>query len=213
MHSKKTGLIKIGKSIQPEVRLLALERLFEDELSILATVNSEVITESELHNRFSHQKAIHPAGGTEWFRKSDELLECIEECEGRPDLTEHGDIKYREFTTFGLNLHAEHDRELIDALHSIRDEIGARSWSAVLRHIVMVYLNPPEVPPVALSPQAPAIDYRQLAAAITEGLVNAGVQGMATDTQDTQPLPIAESREDPNDPLIGRLLGNSWDEM
>ena len=73
IESSMTGLIKIGRSVDPESRLRALQTASPDKLTLLKAIPEQVVSESELHERFSH---LRRQG--EWFEAADEIREFIE---------------------------------------------------------------------------------------------------------------------------------------
>lgn len=72
IESGVTGLIKIGRSVDPESRLKALQTASPDKLTLLKVIPEQVVSESELHERFSH---LRRQG--EWFESSEEIREFI----------------------------------------------------------------------------------------------------------------------------------------
>lgn len=76
IKSKKSGLIKIGRSINPDKRFNAIRTMSPDELVLLGSIPEKVMTESELHKKFSH---LRKHG--EWFEGDDELWDFIDGLE------------------------------------------------------------------------------------------------------------------------------------
>lgn len=74
IESETTGLIKIGRSVNPSSRFNAIRTMSPDKLVLLGSVPEAVCSESELHKRF----AKHRKHG-EWFESSPEIRELIEE--------------------------------------------------------------------------------------------------------------------------------------
>lgn len=71
--SKKSGLVKIGKSIDPEARFASIQTMSPDELSLLGSFPEGDITESSLHQKFSHLRRHG-----EWFEFGDEIRKFIQ---------------------------------------------------------------------------------------------------------------------------------------
>ena len=67
-----TGLYKIGRSMQPEVRLKELQAGSPDMLTLCCVVNKDV--ELVLHERLKDTKHH-----SEWFKNSMELQKVIQE--------------------------------------------------------------------------------------------------------------------------------------
>lgn len=76
IESKETGLIKIGKSISPDKRFNAIRTMSPDELVLLGAMPEDVVTEHELHKKFSH---LRKHG--EWFEGAGELHNFIDELD------------------------------------------------------------------------------------------------------------------------------------
>lgn len=76
IESKEAGLIKIGRSINPDKRFNAIRTMSPDELVLLGSIPEKVMTESELHKKFSH---LRKHG--EWFEGDDELWSFIDGLE------------------------------------------------------------------------------------------------------------------------------------
>lgn len=76
IESKETGLIKIGRSISPDKRFNAIRTMSPDELNLLGTIPEEMVTEAELHKKFSH---LRKHG--EWFEGAGELHSFIDALE------------------------------------------------------------------------------------------------------------------------------------
>lgn len=74
IESETTGLIKIGRSVNPSSRFNAIRTMSPDKLVLLGSVPETVCSEAELHKRF----AKHRKHG-EWFEASPEIRELIEE--------------------------------------------------------------------------------------------------------------------------------------
>lgn len=72
IESGMTGLIKIGRSVNPESRLKSLQTASPDKLTLLKVIPEQVVSESELHERFAH---LRRQG--EWFESSEEIREFI----------------------------------------------------------------------------------------------------------------------------------------
>lgn len=70
-----SGFIKIGRSLNPELRLKQLEAGSPNQLVILGKVSGGSELEAELHKRFS----AHRERG-EWFRATRELRDFIKEA-------------------------------------------------------------------------------------------------------------------------------------
>jgi len=80
------GPIKIGHSDSPIKRLATLQTSHYEKLTILATVDGGLTTETKLHERFSKDR-LHG----EWFTPSEELMQYINQH--RPQ-KERGDLKF-----------------------------------------------------------------------------------------------------------------------
>lgn len=76
IESKETGLIKIGKSISPGKRFNAIRTMSPDELVLLGAMPEDVVTEHELHKKFSH---LRKHG--EWFEGAGELHNFIDKLD------------------------------------------------------------------------------------------------------------------------------------
>lgn len=74
IESKASGLIKIGRSINPAGRFSAIRTMSPEELSLLGSVPESVYSEGELHKRF----AKHRKHG-EWFQDAPEIRTLIAE--------------------------------------------------------------------------------------------------------------------------------------
>lgn len=75
IQGAKTGLIKIGKAVDCQIRLKTLQTGSPDKLHILKEIyTDDVGMERLLHNRFRY---CHSHG--EWFYPKKELLEVIEQ--------------------------------------------------------------------------------------------------------------------------------------
>lgn len=72
------GLIKIGFSIDPQLRLEKMQCGSPIPLKLLATTNGGHKLEKVLHKRFAKDRQHG-----EWFEPSKELLTIINECQGR----------------------------------------------------------------------------------------------------------------------------------
>lgn len=72
IESGMTGLIKIGRSVDPENRLKSLQTASPDKLTLLKVIPEQVVSESELHERFAH---LRRQG--EWFEAAEEIQEFI----------------------------------------------------------------------------------------------------------------------------------------
>jgi hypothetical protein len=70
------GAVKIGTSVDPRARLMALRTASADELVLVAVTSGGHKLERQLHLRFSIQRL-----NGEWFRPSDELRSLIESLE------------------------------------------------------------------------------------------------------------------------------------
>lgn len=75
IESETTGLIKIGRSVNPASRFNAIRTMSPDKLALLGSIPESVCSESELHKRF----AKHRKHG-EWFEDVPEIRELIEEA-------------------------------------------------------------------------------------------------------------------------------------
>ena len=69
-----TGAIKIGKSANPERRLVALRKLFGGRMELIGHIVGET-GETTLHRHLSRW-----ALGREWFNPSDQVLHVMEVC-------------------------------------------------------------------------------------------------------------------------------------
>lgn len=76
IESKESGLIKIGRSINPDKRFNTIRTMSPDELMFLGTIPEEVVTECQLHKKFSH---LRKHG--EWFEGESELRNFIDGLE------------------------------------------------------------------------------------------------------------------------------------
>lgn len=81
MRSLKSGLIKIGRSVNPRHRKSTLEHELDDQLEIIHTIKGPPRLEIELHKRFRLFRSLHPAlkHKREWFEPSAELIQFIDE--------------------------------------------------------------------------------------------------------------------------------------
>lgn len=86
MRNTENGLIKIGQSHHPSVRLHQIEDQVGARLELLATIPQPVPIEKLLHFKFAH---LQDHG--EWFNPGDDLLEMIAVYGDRPDLVGGGD--------------------------------------------------------------------------------------------------------------------------
>lgn len=68
-----TGSIKIGYSEDVEARLNQLEKHYRQPLSLLHTMEGDLDTEREIHQRFTHLRF----GNSEQFRPGDDLMTFI----------------------------------------------------------------------------------------------------------------------------------------
>jgi uncharacterized phage protein (TIGR02220 family) len=75
-----TGLIKIGESVDPVVRLAELARCGSESLELLAILANGSRSERELHEKHAADR-VHG----EWFRPSASVLESVREAGGNPD--------------------------------------------------------------------------------------------------------------------------------
>lgn len=78
-RSRKTGLIKIGISINLVRRKRDLERELEDTLDILFYKSSSRLEETNIHYQFKQYRAIHPnhLSSREWFNLDNRQIELI----------------------------------------------------------------------------------------------------------------------------------------
>lgn len=74
IESEASGLIKIGRSIDPTSRFKAIRTMSPDELVFLGSVPEKVYSEADLHKKF----AEHRKHG-EWFDAAPEIRELIAE--------------------------------------------------------------------------------------------------------------------------------------
>lgn len=72
IESKTTGLVKIGRSINPKARFASIRTMSPDELVLLGYIPETSVSESDLHRQFSH---LRQHG--EWFEFGEELHELI----------------------------------------------------------------------------------------------------------------------------------------
>lgn len=73
IESETAGLIKIGRSVNPDSRFNAIRTMSPDKLVLLGYLPEEVATENELHKKFAHLR-MHG----EWFEAAPELRKAIE---------------------------------------------------------------------------------------------------------------------------------------
>lgn len=73
IESKSTGLVKIGRSVDPNQRFAAIRTMSPDELTLLGTIPEAEVAESELHKKFSH---LRKHG--EWFEFGSEIHNFID---------------------------------------------------------------------------------------------------------------------------------------
>lgn len=71
--------IKIGFSVSPQHRLIALQTGHPRALKVIGRVSVKVIGENAIHRKFRHLRVRG-----EWFRPDPELLAFIEEVQRRP---------------------------------------------------------------------------------------------------------------------------------
>lgn len=67
------GLVKLGRSVEPQKRLRSLQRMSPTPLTLIATIPEHLVSEEEAHERWSEQRAHG-----EWFEPSPELRAWIE---------------------------------------------------------------------------------------------------------------------------------------
>lgn len=72
IESAATGLIKIGRSVDPEKRLKELQTAAPDKLSILKTFPENLFSEASMHEKFAHLRRHG-----EWFEDSPEIRDFI----------------------------------------------------------------------------------------------------------------------------------------
>ena len=72
IQGEKTGLIKIGESIDPMDRIMTLQVGSPDKLIMLKFVDSNTYPENELHQRFKHSRRHG-----EWFYPDPDLIRFI----------------------------------------------------------------------------------------------------------------------------------------
>lgn len=72
VHAKKTGLIKIGTSIQPSKRIAALKNGSPDHLRLIAIMPGGRTTEALIHERFENCRKRG-----EWFEATADLISYI----------------------------------------------------------------------------------------------------------------------------------------
>lgn len=82
MYSKTLNLVKIGRSINPYDRIVAIRKELQlDDIEILKVVYNEGYNESPLHRRFKDDNVRFEMNGknnTEWFTLTDEIKNYIE---------------------------------------------------------------------------------------------------------------------------------------
>lgn len=79
-RGRKSGLIKIGRSVQPTTRVDALKSSYGETATLLFTVPGDYDKEREFHIRFSHlNHRAGPARGVEWFKEEGELAAYIKD--------------------------------------------------------------------------------------------------------------------------------------
>lgn len=71
--SRKQRIVKIGYSANPTMRLSTLQTSTPSKLELLATIEGDIQTERQLHQRF----AAYRLNG-EWFRLTEELTSFID---------------------------------------------------------------------------------------------------------------------------------------
>lgn len=67
------GTVKIGFSTDPKSRMASLQTSTPSKLELLATIEGDMQTERQLHQRFAEYRV-----SGEWFRLADDLVEFIE---------------------------------------------------------------------------------------------------------------------------------------
>lgn len=63
-----SGLMKIGCSWHPRVRIDFLVNEFREDIELLAAFAGDTATEAALHRRFAHLRATRRVQTREWFR-------------------------------------------------------------------------------------------------------------------------------------------------
>lgn len=122
MQPVRGGPVKIGYTNNLETRHKSLEKHYGLELAILATMEGDLATESEVHKKFDHLRLKGFTRGSrhvEQFRPTQELYEFI----GKP---------------FDPHFNSEVDRPIFPAAEADRDDRTARIDSTVLGWADMV---------------------------------------------------------------------------
>ena len=73
IESETSGLVKIGKSVNPASRFSAIRTMSPDKLVLIGAIPESEHSESELHTKFAH---LRKHG--EWFEDCAELREFLE---------------------------------------------------------------------------------------------------------------------------------------
>lgn len=104
---RSSGLIKIGFSTTPTIRLRAIENGLGESIAILAVVEGSRKLERHLHDRFAAGRDVG-----EWFKSSPDLLRTIDALDAGTYVFDNGDAPPKP----KLNTHQDRYAKLEDGL-------------------------------------------------------------------------------------------------